>query len=87
MHKQQCITNLKKVVCGMKRHGRSSRRHGGDSRGGSRRMRMKGGLGPNDSVNIGLQGTYSFANPADQQEFQIFTFGTQMQFNASMLLR
>ena len=75
---------------GIKRRGRCSR---GGSRGGSRsgrisrRMRMKGGLGPNDSVNIGLQGTYSFANPADQQEFQIFTFGTQKQFNASMLLR
>ena len=68
----------KKSRRGMKRHGRSSRRHGG----GSRRMRMKGGLGPNDSANIGLQGTYSFANPAVQQEFKMFTFGTQMQYDA-----
>jgi hypothetical protein len=43
---------------------------------------MKGGLGPNDSVNIGLQGTYSFAKPADQQKFKMFTFGTQMQCDA-----
>ena len=73
----------KKSRRGMKRHGRSSR---GGSRGGSRRisrrMRMKGGLGPNDSTNIGLQGTYSFANPAVQQEFKMFTFGTQMQYDA-----
>jgi hypothetical protein len=43
---------------------------------------MKGGLGPNDSTNIGLAGTYSFANPLVQQEFKMFTFGTQMQFDA-----
>jgi len=43
---------------------------------------MKGGLGPNDSVNIRLQGTYAFANPAVQQEFKMFTFGTQMQSDA-----
>jgi hypothetical protein len=43
------------------------------------RMRMKGGLGPNDSTNIGLQGTYSFANPAHQQLLKMFTFGSQSQ--------
>jgi hypothetical protein len=64
-----------------KRRARGTRKHGG-GRGRARRMRMKGGLGPNDSANIGLQGTYSFANPAVQQEFKMFTFGTQMQFDA-----
>ena len=43
------------------------------------RMRMKGGLGPNDSTNIGLQGTYSFANPVHQQLLKMFTFGSQSQ--------
>lgn len=76
-----------KLTKGRPRHGRSSRRHRGGSRGGrsrriSRRMRMKGGLRPIDLTNIGVQGTYSFANPADQQAFKMFTFGTQMQFDA-----
>jgi hypothetical protein len=43
---------------------------------------MKGGLGPNDSVNIGLQGTYSFANPAVQPAFKMFTCGTPSQCDA-----
>lgn len=73
--------NKSKKSRGIKRRGRGSRSRS-RSRRISRRMRMKGGLGLNDSVNIRLQGTYSFANPADQQEFKIFTFGTQMQFNA-----
>ena len=76
-----------KLTKGRLRRGRSSRRHRGGSRGGrsrriSRRMRMKGGLRPVDLTNIRLQGTYSFANPAVQQEFKMFTFGTQMQFDA-----
>ena len=77
-----------KLTKGRPRHGRSSRRHrGGRSRGGrsrriSRRMRMKGGLRPIDLTNIGVQGTYSFVNSADQQAFKMFTFGTQMQFDA-----
>lgn len=65
-----------------KRRSRGTRKHGGGRSRISRRMRMKGGLGPNDSTNIGLAGTYSFANPAVQQEFKMFTFGTQIQFDA-----
>ena len=72
-----------KLTKGRPRRRRCSR---GGSRGGSRRisrrMRMKGGLRPIDLTNIRLQGTYAFANPADQQEFKMFTFGTQMQFDA-----
>lgn len=72
---------------GMKRRGRRGRGSRGGSRSGrsgriSRRMRMKGGLGPNDSVNIGLQGTYSFANPAVQPAFKMFTCGTPSQYDA-----
>jgi len=73
---------------GIKRRGRHSRGAHGGGRGGSRsgrisrRMRMKGGLGPNDSVNIGLQGTYSFANPGVQPAFKMFTCGTPSQYDA-----
>jgi hypothetical protein len=53
-------------------------------KGGRRmRMRMKGGLGPHDGENIGLEGKYSFANPeVHVPQFRIFTFGSEMQYNA-----
>ena len=53
-------------------------------KGGRRlRMRMKGGLGPDDGENIGLAGKYSFVNPSiNVPQFRIFTFGSDMQYNA-----
>jgi hypothetical protein len=59
-----------------KRQKRQKRR---SHKGGLRRKSMRGGLGPNDSANIGLQGTYSFADPTHQQNLKMFTFGTQSQ--------
>lgn len=59
-----------------KRQKRQKRR---SHKGGRGRKMMRGGLGPNDSANIGLQGTYSFADPANQQHLKMFTFGSQSQ--------
>lgn len=59
-----------------KRQKRQKRR---SRKGGRGRKMMRGGLGPNDSTNIGLQGTYSFADPAYQQHLKMFTFGSQSQ--------
>jgi len=59
-----------------KRQKRQKRR---SRKGGRGRKMMRGGLGPNDSANIGLQGTYSFADPANQQHLKMFTFGSQSQ--------
>ena len=46
---------------------------------GCGRKLMRGGLGPNDSTNIELKGTYSFADPKYQEDLKMFTFGTQSQ--------
>lgn len=71
MHKESRRVNKrqKRQKCRSRKGGRRLRM----------RMRMKGGLGPNDSTNIGLQGTYSFANPEHQQLLKMFTFGSQSQ--------
>lgn len=66
---------------------RSYRRNGGGrrrSRGRiSRRMRMKGGLGPNDSVNIGLPpNIYEFADEDNKRALEMFTFGSPAQHAA-----
>jgi hypothetical protein len=45
-------------------------------------MKLKGGLGLNDSTNIGLPNTYSFANPTVIPQFQLFTFGSPSQYDA-----
>jgi hypothetical protein len=63
-----------------KRQRRERRR---SRKGGRLRMRMKGGLGPHDGENIGLAGKYSFVNPIiNVPQFRIFTFGSDMQYNA-----
>lgn len=63
-----------------KRQRRERRR---SRKGGRLRMRMKGGLGPHDGENIGLAGKYSFVNPSiNVPQFRIFTFGSDMQYNA-----
>lgn len=62
-----------------KRQKRQKRQRRVSRKGGLRRKSMRGGLGPNDSANIGLQGTYSFADPTHQQNLKMFTFGTQSQ--------
>lgn len=41
---------------------------------------MNGGLGSNDSVNIGLQGKYVFTNEAHKYDLGIFTFGTDQHY-------
>lgn len=64
---------------------RSRRRSGGRGRGRgriSRRMRMKGGLGPNDSVNINLPNKYVFADEGHKRAFEMFTFGSSAQHEA-----
>lgn len=65
---------------------RSYRRNGGGrhSRGRmSRRMRMKGGLGDNDAVNIRLPpNIYEFDNEAHKRELEMFTFGSPAQHAA-----
>ena len=66
-----------------KRQKRQKRR---SRKGGRRRKLMRGGLGPNDSTNIGLQGTYSFANPENQQHLKMFTFGSQSQHDSWLQL-
>jgi hypothetical protein len=43
---------------------------------------MKGGLGPYDSTNIGMEGTYSFQFPAYQdmlKRFKLYVFGSDEQ--------
>jgi hypothetical protein len=62
-----------------KRQKRKKRERRISRKGGLRRKSMRGGLGPNDFTNIGLQGTYSFADPANQQHLKMFTFGSQSQ--------
>jgi len=62
-----------------KRQKRQKRQRRVSRKGGLRRKSMRGGLGPNDSANIRLQGTYSFADPTHQQNLKMFTFGTQSQ--------
>jgi hypothetical protein len=65
-----------------KRQKRQKRQKCRTRKGGRRlrmRMRMKGGLGPTDFTNIGLKGTYSFADSAHQQHLKMFTFGSQSQ--------
>jgi hypothetical protein len=44
--------------------------------------KMNGGLGQNDSVNIGLQGKYVFTNEAHKHDFAMFTFGSNAQYDA-----
>ena len=64
---------------------RSRRRSGGRGRGRgriSRRMRMKGGLGPNDSVNINLPNKYVFADEGHKRALEMFTFGSPAQHEA-----
>lgn len=44
--------------------------------------RMKGGLGPYDSINIGMEGTYSFQFPAYNNmlnRFKLYVFGSDEQ--------
>lgn len=62
-----------------KRQKRQKRQKRRSHKGGRGRKLMRGGLGLNDSTNIGLQGTYSFVNPANQQHLKMFTFGSQSQ--------
>ena len=45
-------------------------------------MKLKGGLGLNDSTNIRLAGTYSFADKTLIPQFQLFTFGSPSQYDA-----
>ena len=45
-------------------------------------MKLKGGLGLHDSTNIGLANTYSFADPTVITQFQLFTFGSSLQYEA-----
>ena len=77
MHKKSRRLRLHERQKRQKRQKCRTRKHG------RLRMRMKGGLGPHDGENIGLAGKYSFADPATNvPQFQIFTFGSSMQYNA-----
>lgn len=69
-----------------KRQKRQKRQKRRSHKGGRGRKLMRGGLGPNDSTNIGLQGTYSFADPANQQHLKMFTFGSQSQHDLWLYL-
>jgi hypothetical protein len=70
-----------------KRGGNKTRRKLRRSRKRSRRGRtLKGGLGPNDTVNIGLTDTYRFADRANVDVLKKYTFGTQAQQDAWELL-
>jgi hypothetical protein len=66
-----------------KRQKRQKRQKYRTRKHGRLRMRMRGGLGVHDGENIGLVGKYSFADPATHvPQFRIFTFGSDMQYNA-----
>jgi len=45
-------------------------------------MKMNGGLGLNDSVNINLHGRYVFTDQAHKHELAMFTFGTNAHYSA-----
>ena len=65
-----------------KKHGRTKRRSHfrNHHRRRSRRGRaMQGGLGPNDGINIKLEGRFAFRDPTHVAEFTMFVFGTDRQ--------
>jgi hypothetical protein len=65
-----------------KKHGRTKRRNHfrNHHRRRSRRGRaMQGGLGPNDGINIKLEGRFAFRDPTHVAEFTMFVFGTDRQ--------
>jgi hypothetical protein len=66
---------------------RRKRRRLRRSRKRSRRGRtLKGGLGPHDTVNIGLTDTYRFADRANVDVLKKYAFGTQEQQDAWEML-
>jgi hypothetical protein len=60
-------------------HCRNHRRNHRRTRGLSRGRAMQGGLGPNDGINIKLEGRFVFRDPTHVAEFGMFVFGTDRQ--------